>query len=387
MTQRRNDREYDAFGNFVAQTVRGCFGTFHCYTSSVRGREVIGTTNRFQDPNSETAPYDAAGNVLRDNNREFTYDAVSMTTSAYANGQTFEYLYNADDERLPAVDILTTGGYETRTLRGFANQLLTVLEGENWKEDQIWRGSVVAGYNTPDGKRHYGVDYLGSPRVVTNAFGSLIGTQEFTPFGSGGSTGSGALQLTGHERDQANLGDRTADLPNYAHARFLDTGGGRFLSVDPVLDVETALRRPQTWNRYSYVANNPVNSVDPSGAILISLSGQNTLRDIAGQAAANISFRQDGSLDTSKLTQQDLAGNEGALLLQQMAVSTNVYTYEEGKTAQTQAGTQQVSDIANLDDNSTDLILSSGSPLTKGPARFPVPGVNGAITINPSVQT
>ena len=255
--------EYDAFGNFVAQTVRGCFGTFHCYTSSVRGREVIGTTNRFKDPNSETAPYDAAGNVLRDNNREFTYDAVNMTTSAYANGRTFEYLYNADDERLAAVEILTTGGYETTwTLRGFENQLLTVLDGENWKEDQIWRGTVVAGYNTPDGKRHYGVDHLGSPRVVTNAFGRLIGTQEFTPFGSGGSTGSGALQFTGHERDRANLADGTADLPDYAHARFLDTVGGRFLSIDTVLG-DPAI--PQSWNRYSYARNTPLMLTDPTG--------------------------------------------------------------------------------------------------------------------------
>jgi uncharacterized protein RhaS with RHS repeats len=49
------------------------------------------------------------------------------------------------------------------------------------------------------------------------------------------------------------------------HARYYDAGGGRFLSVDPVLDLKSATTKPQMWNRYSYVANNPVNAVDPDG--------------------------------------------------------------------------------------------------------------------------
>lgn len=36
---------------------------------------------------------------------------------------------------------------------------------------------------------------------------------------------------------------------------------GRFMSVDPVLD----LRTPQSHNAYSYVVNNPVNRTDPTG--------------------------------------------------------------------------------------------------------------------------
>jgi filamentous hemagglutinin len=37
---------------------------------------------------------------------------------------------------------------------------------------------------------------------------------------------------------------------------------GRFLSVDPLLGAPS---RPQSWNRYSYVENNPISAVDPSG--------------------------------------------------------------------------------------------------------------------------
>jgi hypothetical protein len=40
---------------------------------------------------------------------------------------------------------------------------------------------------------------------------------------------------------------------------------GRFLSVDPVLDLKRVLGTPQRWNRYSYVVNSPINRIDPDG--------------------------------------------------------------------------------------------------------------------------
>lgn len=48
-------------------------------------------------------------------------------------------------------------------------------------------------------------------------------------------------------------------------SRTYASGLGRFLSVDPVLDVKRHLSKPQGWNRYSYVENNPINARDPDG--------------------------------------------------------------------------------------------------------------------------
>jgi hypothetical protein len=48
------------------------------------------------------------------------------------------------------------------------------------------------------------------------------------------------------------------------HARFYSPKWGRFLSVDPTWE-SADLRRPQSWNRYAYVENNPVNLTDPDG--------------------------------------------------------------------------------------------------------------------------
>ena len=48
----------------------------------------------------------------------------------------------------------------------------------------------------------------------------------------------------------------------YMHARYYSPNLGRFLSVDPV---GGSVGSSQSWNRYSYVINNPLVFVDPSG--------------------------------------------------------------------------------------------------------------------------
>ena len=45
-------------------------------------------------------------------------------------------------------------------------------------------------------------------------------------------------------------------------ARWYDPGSGGFLSVDPVV---RSIGNPQSANAYSYIENNPVNGVDPTG--------------------------------------------------------------------------------------------------------------------------
>ena len=48
----------------------------------------------------------------------------------------------------------------------------------------------------------------------------------------------------------------------FYEARYYDPVLGRFLSADII---ETDLNNPQTFNRYSYVLNNPIKYVDPTG--------------------------------------------------------------------------------------------------------------------------
>lgn len=52
---------------------------------------------------------------------------------------------------------------------------------------------------------------------------------------------------------------------DYLHARFRSPLTGRFLSVDPAIQVGRAQRMPQLWNRYAYGVGNPLRYVDPTG--------------------------------------------------------------------------------------------------------------------------
>ncbi len=99
---------------------------------------------------------------------------------------------------------------------------------------------------------------MGSVSLVTSSTGSSAGTQEFDPWGkvrSGGSVGTQTtLNYTGQKLDGTGL-------LNY-NARMYDPTVGRFVSPD---SKGQARANPQTLNRYSYVLNNPINKVDPSG--------------------------------------------------------------------------------------------------------------------------
>lgn len=111
---------------------------------------------------------------------------------------------------------------------------------------------------------YFHLDHLGTPRVITDSTGALISSHHYMPFGeempfvAQGSTNK--KQFTGHERDPETGAD-------YMMARYYSSGLGRFTASDPGND--TALDQPQSLNHYSYVNNNPLLRVDPSGTMAV----------------------------------------------------------------------------------------------------------------------
>jgi RHS repeat-associated protein len=63
-------------------------------------------------------------------------------------------------------------------------------------------------------------------------------------------------------------------------ARYYDPGLGKFISVDPVMD----LGNPQQWSAYAYGNNNPVTWADPTGELLMGAghTGYNPQTDKSG---------------------------------------------------------------------------------------------------------
>ncbi len=95
--------------------------------------------------------------------------------------------------------------------------------------------------------------------------GQQVALHGYFPFGQEATSAAQdevVLKFTGHERDKTGTGVRS-EL-DYMHARHCSPVVGRFLSVDPSLGSRSS---PQSWNRFSYVSNSPINQVDPDGRL------------------------------------------------------------------------------------------------------------------------
>jgi RHS repeat-associated protein len=267
--------QYDRWGNLTRITTGGIGIDIPVST----------TTNRLTG-----AEYDRRGNVevLLASNTRYTWDALDSLVAQdilplHVDNRQLRFAYTADGERTWIMEYPgdAGGGYAKTTavitIRNLDGSVLSEYDytaGQfTWSRDYIYRGpgQLLASESTDPsiGRRHYTLNHLGTPILVTNAQGGVVGVQTFFGFGqriSSGVAGEDML-FTGHKRDfNLNLG--LGDDLDYMHARYYSPHLARFLSVDPETRRE-ALTTPQDWNRYAYVSNNPLKYVDPNGKFKI----------------------------------------------------------------------------------------------------------------------
>jgi RHS repeat-associated protein len=292
---------YDPFGNMTSWSDDG---------GRSASMPASASTNRMSN-----AMYDALGNVIQmpdgrpaalvpggpaNPQLNFKFDLLSAMTGISGNLLGRIFLYDADGERVAMLDYQTadTTLREHWYLRGGKKQVLRDFDRIggvwSWSRDYIYRGSklsstVAAG----EALRDVHADHLGSSRFVTDAAGQFsivdripildandlpvrdpAGNPTYTniydaphkywPFGdlTVARARGERMAFTGHERDVDGTGHPEGDL-DYMHARYYTPFYSRFLSVDPAGGNPA---RPQSWNRYTYVSNNPMLFVDLNGA-------------------------------------------------------------------------------------------------------------------------
>jgi RHS repeat-associated protein len=175
------------------------------------------------------------------------YDVEGRMSRVTWDGSVVEqHLYDARNRRVKS------GG--TLQLYGLGGELL----GEYWPtpaglgrpqmvRERIYFAGQLVGTVDGDG-------YWSPPN--TDRLGSLKQVSRRYPFGDGNESFANDEYAT-YRKD-------TPSAHYYAWNRYYSATWGRFSSPDPYV-MSGGLTNPQGWNRYSYVANDPVNFHDPAG--------------------------------------------------------------------------------------------------------------------------
>jgi RHS repeat-associated protein len=200
--------------------------------------------------------YDAAGNMTSDGYHTYTYDAEGNVTQV-DNGNTAKYTYNALNQRVR----IDQGGVAREFVFDWKGQRTSIWDGVTTAQVQgqaYWGTIPIEFYN--DGAFFQHQDWLGTERLRTSSTGTATGSYTSLPFGDG-------YNFSGADNDAyhfAQLDHDSATDTQHAQFRQYSDTQGRWMSPDPY-DGSYDLSNPQSFNRYSYVLNNPLSAADPDG--------------------------------------------------------------------------------------------------------------------------
>jgi RHS repeat-associated protein len=330
---------YDKNGR-LANVVRNGAAITYVYDSN--GNRLSRTAGAV----TENAIYDAQDRLISYNGKSYAYTpygtlAQTVDQSGGATTYTYDSFGNLISAKLPdgtAVTYLTdvekhrvaklVNGVAKAT---YAYQNSSQLAAEIDPDGKVRNRYIYATSPTsPDYVYHYGVEFklvkdqLGSVRLVVNsqtgAITELIDYDEFGRVLADTNPGFLAIGYVG------GLFDQDTKLVQFG-ARDYDSETGRWLSKDPTL-----FGGGQA-NLYGYVANNPINGIDPSGLSDINLFPPPSSGSQIGNSDGNIPATP-GSISVGGHGNPFAIGNQNGVPLnpQQVGSLINAYpTHQSGQ--------------------------------------------------------
>lgn len=206
---------------------------------------------------SDTFTYTLAGQTLQMQEGEFHYDPIGRLKSITRGNEQLLCTYDHDGRRVRMQAVGMASSQDLFT----PNDLVTIENGviSGYILDGAVRVAQIK-LGTPAVSFLHG-DHLGSTTLVTGPAGQVLQQVYYDPFGTilenivaPGVDGMRIL-YTGQ------LWDAWSGLL-YLNTRYYNPRLGRFLTPDTIVP---ELFHPLAWNRYSYVQNNPLRFIDPSG--------------------------------------------------------------------------------------------------------------------------
>lgn len=162
----------------------------------------------------------------------------------------------------------------TSVFSGSGQRLATMLNNE-LQSISVYdaKGTLIAEYGNSqpnEGTQYVLTDHQGTPRVRTNPSGVPNSRHDYLPFGEELGSGIGMRVVSQGYGNNDGINKKYAamegDASGLAHTlwRKYDSMSARWTTTDPY-NASMDVNDPQSFNRYAYVTNDPVNESDPSG--------------------------------------------------------------------------------------------------------------------------
>ncbi|MEQ1884082.1 MAG: RHS repeat-associated core domain-containing protein [Bryobacteraceae bacterium] len=241
VTQWGQSYTYDGFGNLTDQDViKGSVPTMHVVYSASTNRQT-GDTADLNGNIGSGYLYDIENRLLRpgaSSTVQYGYDAGNKRVWRGDTGVD-EFAFFAGNQKLATYTLAVSG---------------TSVRHQLTSTNVYFGGRMIAkgAYNSGGTN-----DKVTLTSIAQDRLGSMNG--KFYPYGQErpSATSNDKEKFTGYYRDASTGLD-------YADQRYHQAGVGRFMTPDPFGGSAKA-NDPGSWNRYAYVAGDPVNRRDPRG--------------------------------------------------------------------------------------------------------------------------
>ena len=238
-------------------------------------------TNQFTLTGANVA-YDANGNLLTDNLYSYTWDPnfgnpSSVTNQMGGNDSVYGLVYDAlgrmveqdDSFRECAIHIcITSTPSQGQIVYGPDGQKLALASAQNLAKAFIQLpggGAAIYDSSGLDYYRH--ADWQGSSRLTSTQGRAIYSISAYAPFGE-----QYAVTDTSDPSFTGQNSDTVSGLYDFLY-RENSSSQGRWISPDPSGLSAADPNNPQSWNRYAYVANNPLSNIDRMGLDDSSIDG------------------------------------------------------------------------------------------------------------------
>ena len=260
---------YDKLGNMVYQSG---IGNYSYYADKPHAVKSAG---------NRSYTYDEVGNMTHRNGDTITYNPISKPAilKNHKNGKEVHFYYGVGGARFMKStdkhDIYYIGkAYEEQVAGSEEKQICYITIGGKTigTHTEVINTDYVPtnpNYKETPYNRYFHTDALGSITAITDDTGKVVERRSYDAFGKiramDYGTNNNTLADITTQTSRAFTGhEQIAELPGLIHmnARLYDSEIGRFLSADTIIQ---APYDSQSYNRYSYVRNNPLKYTDPTG--------------------------------------------------------------------------------------------------------------------------